>query len=187
MLGGLVLPMLQRFMWVGLVLLLDPVLVFTSPPLWARLFFFPSHPHFGHLSPSVCCWSQAWGTLGRLVQAHFRLGRAHDCCPTFWIVSSISFYIFSSTWTSFLNCMWYSWTSNWDLGQGRMFLLLFPIPMVTVFTKPLIKTHGLTHRAWEWNKVFETAAIWENLGRMICCELTGHPSCWEPGLPQHHK
>lgn len=68
--------------------------------------------------------------------------------PTFWVVPGFPLSIFSSTCASFLTYTWYSWTSSWDLRQGKiMFLFLFPISVVTVFTNSLIKTHGLTHRA----------------------------------------
>ena len=65
--------------------------------------------------------------------------------PTFWVVPGFSLSIFCSTCASSLTCTWYSWTSSWDLSQGKiMFLFLFPISMVTIFTNSLIKTQPHT-------------------------------------------
>lgn len=70
-----------------------------------------------------------------------------------------------------------------------MFLLLFPISVVTVFTKPLIKTHGITH-SLRVGQVLAIAAIRGESGWIICCELTGTrlaESLLAPPVPQVGK
>lgn len=75
---------LRVLLW-ELVPLLDQMLAIHSPSSVSKrvsqFFLFYLQPD--HVSPCVCCWPQAGGTLGGLLQSHACLERSHGHPPTF--------------------------------------------------------------------------------------------------------
>lgn len=143
-------PHCRELRGLGLVPLLDPVLMFASPPLWAREFLVSSPlppPPWPSVSQCLLLGEGLWAD--RYKPVPFMGGHVAVLTPPRLFQASLSPSSPAPAQLSRASCG-ISGPGSWDLGQARIiFLLLFPISVVTVFTKPLVKTHGITRTAQE--------------------------------------